>query len=394
MIVGASAGGTSAAEALRARGHEGPIILIGSEQHAPYDRPPLSKQVLGSAPVDSATLALRGKDHLRDLGIEERYGVTADDLDLARRRVELSDGTAAEFDRLIIATGVAARKLPHAEGLAGVHTLRTIDDALKLRSALTEASRVVVIGGGFLGTEVAAAAAGQGAGVTIASSSRTLLQSAVGELIGQQVTDLHRGNRVRVRAGSEGRVRTLQSRGGRVSGVTFVSGAPEPADLVVVCIGSEPAVDWLRFSGLAVEDGVQCASDCSAAEGVYAVGDVATWHNPRFNMSMRVEHRTNATEQALHVAERIMAGDRTPYAPVPYFWSDQYDLKLQAHGYLRGHDEVHVAEGDLTSRRLIALYRRGPALTGVLAVGAAKALRQWRSRIESGMNWDDAIGLT
>jgi len=393
VIVGASAGGTSAAEALRSRGHEGSIVLIGAEQHAPYDRPPLSKQVLASATVDGATLALRGKNHLRDLGVEERYGVSAADLDLARRQVALSDGTAAEFDRLIIATGVTARNLPQAEGLAGVHTLRTIDDALALRWELSRASRVVVIGGGFLGSEVAAAAVGQGADVTIASSS-TLLRSAVGELIGQQVTELHLANGVRVRAGSEGRVRALQSREGKVSGVAFISGAPEPADLVVVCVGSEPAVDWLRFSGLAVGDGVQCASDCSAADGVYAVGDVAKWHNPRFDVAMRVEHRTNATEQALHVAERIITGDHAPYAPVPYFWSDQYDLKLQAHGYLRGHDEVHVAEGNLKSRRLIALYRRGPALTGVLAVGAAKALRQWRSRIEAGMTWEEALSLT
>lgn len=345
VIVGAAAGGTSAAEALRARGHEGSIVLIGAEQHVPYDRPPLSKQVLANACVDSATLALRGRGHLRDLGVEERYGVTADDLDLVRRQVALSDGTAVEFDRLIISTGVAARKLPQAEGLAGVHTLRTIDDALVLRSALSRASRVVLTGGGFLGTEVAAAAAGQGAEVTIASSSRTLLQSAVGELVGQQVTDLHLAHGVRVRTGPEGRVRTLQIKDGQVSGVTFVSGAPEPADLVVVCIGSQPAVDWLRFSGLAIGDGVQCASDCSAAEGVYAVGDVARWHNPRFDVSMRIEHRTNAIEQAMHVADQIMTGDQAPYAPVPYFWSDQYDLKLQAHGYLRGHDEVHVAGG-------------------------------------------------
>lgn len=393
MIVGASAAGTSAAEALRSRGHEGSIVLIGAEQHLPYDRPPLSKQILTSETVDSTTLALREKNHLHDLGVEERYGVSAEDLDLARRQVALSDGTTEEFDRLIIATGVTARNLPEAEGLTGVHTLRSLDDALGLRAALARAPRVVVIGGGFLGTEVAAAAADQGAEVTIASSS-TLLRSAVGELIGQQVTELHLANGVRVRAGLKGRVRTLQSRNGRVSGVTFIAGAPEPADLVIVCIGSEPAIDWLRFSGLALGEGVQCASDCSAAEGVFAVGDVARWHNPRFNVSMRVEHRTNATEQALHVAERIITGDHAPYAPVPYFWSDQYELRLQAHGYLRGHDEVHVVEGDLRSRRVIALYRRGPALTGVLAVGAAKALRQWRSRIEAGMTWDEALSLT
>ncbi|BCW84001.1 pyridine nucleotide-disulfide oxidoreductase [Arthrobacter sp. NicSoilE8] len=393
VIVGASAGGVSAAEALRARGHAGPIELIGAEKHAPYDRPPLSKQLLKGELLASA-VALRASTHLRDLDVAVRFGVSATALNTRTQIVTLADGTHTDYERLIIATGVSARQLPTWNSIGGVHTLRTLDEALALQAAIQEAKRVVVVGGGFLGTEIAAVASTVGVDVVLAGKASTLLESSLGATIGEQVAGLHTSRGVHVITGPAAIVHQLRVHGGQVTGVEFLSGEFVQADLVILAIGSEPAVDWLRSSSLSLADGVECRSDCSAGEGIYAVGDVARWHNPLFNVSMRIEHRTNATDQAIHVAERILGGDTSAYAPVPYFWSDQFEVKIQAHGYLRGHDEVKVIEGNLDKGRMIAIYRTGGTLTGVVAVGAAKALRQWRGHVATKMDWHDAVSLS
>ncbi|GGJ22134.1 NAD(P)/FAD-dependent oxidoreductase [Paenarthrobacter histidinolovorans] len=393
VIVGASAGGVSAAEALRARGHTGPIELIGAEKHAPYDRPPLSKQLL-KGELLASDVALRASTHLRDLNVAERFGVAATALNTKARTVTLADGTNTDYDRVIIATGVSARQLPIRNSVGGVHTLRTLDEAVALQSAIADAKRVVVVGGGFLGTEIAAAAVALGVDVVLAGKASTLLEGALGATVGEQVAGLHTSRGVELMTGPAATVHQLRVKDGQVTGVEFRSGEFVQADLVILAVGSEPAVDWLRSSSLSLTDGVDCSSDCSAGEGIYAVGDVARWHNPLFNVSMRIEHRTNATDQAIHVAERILNGDTTAYAPVPYFWSDQFDVKIQAHGYLRGHDEVKVIEGSLDDGRMIAIYRTGGTLTGVVAVGAAKALRQWRGHVATKMDWHDAISLS
>ena len=390
VIVGASAAGLSAAEALRTRGHEGDIVLVGAENHEPYDRPPLSKQALHDE-VSVEALALRPPNHLQDLGIDLRRGVAAVHLDSHHRKVLLEDGTDLEFERLIIATGVNAKHLPASSNISGVHTLRTVDDSLHLQAALSAASRLVVIGGGFLGTEIAAAGIQRGVDVVLATKTPTLLENALGSEVGQQLTSFHQKQGIRLRTGKAALVQSLRTNGHRVTGVHFASGGTENADLVVVAIGSEPAVDWLRASTLILSDGVVCAADCSAGDGIYAVGDVARWHNPLFDLSMRIEHRTNAVDQALHVADRILAGDRLPYTTVPYFWSDQYKVKLQAHGYLRDHDEVQILQGSIEEGKVIALYRKGERLTGVLGAGAAKAVRQWRAHIESRTTWAQAL---
>ncbi|WP_416416388.1 NAD(P)/FAD-dependent oxidoreductase [Paenarthrobacter aromaticivorans] len=393
VIVGASAGGVSAAEALRARGHAGPIELIGAEKHAPYDRPPLSKQLL-KGELLASDVALRASNHLQDLDVTERFGVGATALDTRTRTVTLADGTQTDYERLIIATGVSARRLPSWNSVGGVYTLRTLDEALAVQAAIRGAKRVVVVGGGFLGTEIAAVALTLGAEVVLAGKASALLESSLGTAIGEQVAGLHISRGIQLITGPSATVHQLQVQDGQVTGVEFRSGEFVQADLVILAIGSEPAVDWLRSSTLSLTDGVDCGSDCSAEEGIYAVGDVARWHNPLFDVSMRIEHRTNATDQAIHVAERILDGDTTAYAPVPYFWSDQFEVKIQAHGYLRGHDEVKIIEGNLDEGRMIAIYRTGRTLTGVVAVGAAKALREWRGHVATKMDWQDAVSLS
>lgn len=391
VVVGASVGGAAAAQALRAGGHDGPITLIGDEPHAPYERPPLSKHLL-SGGAEPARLALHPAGTLEDLGIEQRRGSRAVGLDVRERRLRLAGGDALDYDRLVIATGVTAKRPAWASSDA-VHTLRSLDDALALRSALARSHRLVVVGGGVLGSEIASTAAEMGLEVVLASMSQLLMGTALGKEVGAALTALHRDRGVRLRTGPDAAVRAVENAPGRPARVRFADGELESADLVVAAVGSEPAIDWLRSSGLPLGDGIECASDCSAAPGVYAVGDVARWHNERFATAMRIEHHTNAVDQARHAADRIVSGDTLPYTPVPYFWTDQFGLRLQAHGYLRGHDEARVIDGDLSAGRLVAIFRRGTTLTGVATAGAAKAARIWRTRVEEGMPWQEALAM-
>jgi NAD(P)H-nitrite reductase large subunit len=389
VVVGASAAGSTAAEALRSRGFAGRITMIGEEPHAPYDRPPLSKQLLlGTAGKSDVTL--RGWSHFQDLDINIQAGVKAVGADIKRKEVELADGTTVPWDRLIIATGVTPRSLPVGTSKVPVHVLRTVDDALALQDALQGARRILVIGGGVLGTEVAATIRALNIDVVLASPSGLPMEAVIGKGIARQILTMLDDHDVEIRLGGAGRVRAVDAHSmGAI--VHFEAGGPVIVDLIIVAIGSIPSVSWLHGSGIRVHDGVVCQDDCSAGDGIYAVGDVARWHNRRFGVSMRIEHRTNATEQALHAAHAITEGSTTPYMPVPYFWSDQFGMKLQVHGYLREHDEMHVVEGDLAAGRMVALYRRGDYLTGVLAVGAAKAARLWRSRVEDQLLWKDAL---
>lgn len=390
VIVGGSVAGLSVAEALRREGHEGPVAVIGQEPMRAYDRPPLSKGVLRDiAPFDA--VALRGAGHLRELGVEERYGVAAGGVDLRLRTVHLTNGHSVPFDRLVVASGVHARRIPGTSGTSGVHVVRTFDDAVRLRAELDDARRVVVIGGGLVGTEVASVATDLGKRVVLATTSAHLLDRALGRVLGEQFTQMYRARGVRVRTGNSGRATAIVSRSNRVSGVRFSDGFIEGGDVVVMAIGSAPAIEWLSDSGLDVSDGLVCRADCSAAEGVYGAGDVASWPNERFGLRMRVEHRTNAVEQGQHVAAQITAGSAEPFTPVPYFWTDQLEMRVQAHGYLPGHDEAKVLEGSVAERRLVALYRRGDVVTGVVSIGAARTARLWRTSIEEGVLWSDAI---
>ncbi|MEV8540702.1 FAD-dependent oxidoreductase [Streptomyces sp. NPDC051572] len=381
VVVGASAAGLAAAETLRREGCTGTLTLVGDEPHLPYDRPPLSKQVL-AAEWEPERVALRTPADLSGLDLDLRLGVAATALDLAAQEVWLSDGAQVSYDGLIIATGVRPRRLPGE----GAHVLRTLDDALTLRERLGPGRKLVVVGAGFLGAEAAAVAWRLGVEVTLLEPAPVPLAHAVGEQVGQVLAQAHVDHGVRLRTGVSVTEVTDE-------GVRLGTGEEIEADEVLVAIGSLPNTEWLANSGLSVGDGVVCDEYCEAAKNVYAAGDVARWYNPLFGTSMRIEHRTNAAEQGMAAACNLLNSKaRKAFSPVPYFWSDQYDMKIQAYGYLRGHDEVAVVDGDLDGRRFVAAYRTGDRLTGALAVGMPpKAIRVWRQAIVAGASWQEAV---
>ncbi|MFF4732543.1 NAD(P)/FAD-dependent oxidoreductase [Streptomyces mirabilis] len=382
LVVGASAAGLSTVEALRRKGYEGGITVLGAEPHAPYDRPPLSKQVLSGA-WEPARSALRTQEVLSTLDAEFVLGDAAVALDTATRTVRARSGRELRADAIVIATGVRPRVLPGQEGLTGVHVLRTLDDALALRKDLLGSARLVVVGEGVLGAEIAATARTLGLDVTMAGPLPAPLALQVGPLVSGLLAELHDERGVRLRLGTG--VTGLAGEHGRVTGVLLGTGEILPADTVVVAIGATPATEWLADSGLRLDNGVVCDSRCRAAGGVYAVGDVARWHHERLGRLVRLENRTNATEQAAAVAGVILGEDR-PYQPVPYFWTDQFDAKLQVHGLLPADAEVDVVEGDVTARRFVARYRSDGVVTGVLGWNMPKQARLRRQEIVDALN--------
>ncbi|WIM92750.1 FAD-dependent oxidoreductase [Actinoplanes oblitus] len=368
-IVGFSAAGLSAAETLRRSGFAGTLTVIGEEAHLPYDRPPLSKQIL-AAEWEPSRLFLRSAEHVQSLGLDLRLGVRA--TALGDHRVVLEDGGEVPFDALIIATGVRPRSLP---GVGG-HVMRTVDDALALRKRLRPGLRLIVVGAGFLGAECAAVARRLGCEVVLLEPAPVPLAHAVGPVVGGFLAQAHLDNGVDLRTGVA--VSSVSDGGVLLADGTLVEG-----DEVLVAIGSLPNTDWLAGSGLTVSDGVVCDEYCAAAPDIYAAGDVARWHHPLFGVDLRVEHRTNAGEQGVAAARNLLGpGPGTPFAPIPYFWSDQYDLKIHAYGHLRLHDSVEMAEGSLAERRFLATFRRGERLVGALAVNMPpKAIRPYRQEL-------------
>jgi NADPH-dependent 2,4-dienoyl-CoA reductase/sulfur reductase-like enzyme len=251
---------------------------------------------------------------------------------------------------------------------------------------------VVVVGAGFIGAEVAAAARAMGSPVTVLDPAPVPLARALGDEVGRALTQAHRDHGVDLRTGVA--VTGIDvGPDGAVSAVRLGDGSEVPADVVVVGIGSHPNTEWLHGSGLVLDDGLVCDATLRAAPGIYGVGDVARWHNPLFDVAMRVEHRTNAAEQGVAVARALLEpGAARPFAPVPYFWSDQYDMKIQAYGHLPGHDRVAVVSGVLADRRFVAVYGRGDRITGVVAVGASPAeLRRWRTAIAARQAWAEVV---
>lgn len=381
-VVGASAAGLAAVETLRREGYDGTITLVGEEPELPYDRPPLSKQLL-AAEWEPDRLALRTPADLAALDLDLRLGVAATGLELRARAVRLADGSEVPYDGLVIATGVRPRRLPGA----GAHVLRTLDDALTLRERLFPGQRLVVVGAGFLGAEAAAVARRLGVRVTLLEPAALPLAHAVGTEVGRLLARAHVDRGVDLRCGVT--VTEVTEEGVRLAGGEVVE-----ADEVLVAVGSQPNTEWLEGSGLPLGDGVVCDEYCEAAENVYAAGDVARGYNPLFATSMRVEHRTNAAEQGMAAARNLLAAPeaRKPFAPVPYFWSDQYDMKVQAYGFLRGHEEVALVEGHLAQHRFVALYRTGDRVSGALAIGMPpKVIRQWRQTIAAGAAWRDTV---
>ena len=388
-IVGASLAGLRAAEALRSRGYDGALILIGDERHRPYDRPPLSKQVLHGTWTPEQTF-FRQKDGYDPLALEMRLGVAATSLDLRARRVTLADGTWVDYDRLIITTGARVRTLPGIAQRPGLLVLRTLDDALALRGELEKARRVAIVGMGFIGLEVAAACRTRGVDVTAIESLSVPLAPIVGPTLGDMLVRMHVDHGVDVRTG----VTVTDIYGEpRVAGVALSDGSRVEADVVVVGIGVVPNTEWLEGSGLTLDNGIVCNGSGEAAPGVYAAGDVARMANVWYGDAPRIEHWTNAVEQSAYVVEQML-GDSVAarnFSSVPYFWSDQYDRKIQFVGRARPHDEMLVVDGSVAERRLTALYRRGDQLVACLAVNQPRALIKYRKLLASNASWDAAL---
>ena len=390
-IVGASLAGYWAAETLRRDGFEGRISLIGDEPHAPYDRPPLSKKFL-AGDLEDDRLPLTTAEKLADLGLEMRLGCRATGLDVATRTLEV-DGVAEPYDGLLIATGARCRNLPGTAGLAGVHTLRTRDDAEAIRDALANgARRVVVVGAGFIGAEVASTAIGRGAEVTMVEALEAPFGRVLGVEMGAVMADVHRRHGVDLRTG----VGVDEVLGDdRLAGVRLADGATLEADLLVVGIGVVPNTDWLEGSGLTLDDGVVCDETCLAAPDVAAAGDVARWANPRYGEVMRVEHWDNAVQQGVHAARRLLQSDEeaTPYAPVPWFWTDQYDRKVQLAGRPHTDDEVRVVAGSTAEHRFAAFYGRDGRFTAALGMNRPRQVMQSKGLLDAGASWEEALAF-
>jgi NADPH-dependent 2,4-dienoyl-CoA reductase/sulfur reductase-like enzyme len=315
---------------------------------------------------------------LSGLDAEFVLGDAAVGLDAAARTVTTASGRQLGGDAVVVATGARPRRLRQQPDLMGVHMLRSMDEALALRTAVASATRMVVVGDGVLGTEIAATACGMGLEVVLAGPQPAPMQFQLGTLVAGKLADLHTRHGVRLRLRTA--VRGLAERDGRVAGVVFDTGEVLPADLVVVALGAAPATDWLVGSGLRLDDGVVCDAQCRAADGVYAVGDVARWHHDGLGRALRLENRTNATEQAIAVADTILGTERA-YLPVPYFWTDQYDVKLQVHGLTGADADVSVVEGDPAEGRFVVQYHRGGELVGVLGWNMPKQSRMQRQHL-------------
>jgi len=393
VVIGASAAGLSVVEGLRRLGFSGRLSLVGDETRLPYDRPPLSKQLLrGEWGLEK--ILLRGPAAVAALDLDLRLGVRAMALDAGQRRIHLSDGACLDYDAAVIATGLTPRQLPGAPGafgLSGVHTLRTVEDALALRQALRGGPRLVVIGSGFVGAEAAAVASELGASVTMVSRGPAPLADVLGDELGSLLAETHAAHGVRLLSGT--RVTGLADAHGRVTGVVLGSGATIAADAVLVAIGAVPNTDWLRGSGVPLGDGVRCDPTLHAGAGVWAAGDVACWTHPRSGLPTRIEHRTNAGEQGLAVARNLLAapGQAVAFDPVPYAWSDQYDLRIQIYGRTRAADQVRIVEGGTAERKLVALYRSHGRVSGAVGVNLPGRTRSYRALVAEGADWDSVI---
>ena len=373
VVVGASLAGHATARALRQQGFDGSITLVGEEEHRPYDRPPLSKEFL---------LGTLGEEHLgleapgEDLSAEWVLGVRAIALDPATRTVSLSDGRSISGSAVVLATGSTARHW--STPLAGVHTLRTLSDARRLRAELLTGARLVVVGAGFIGAEVASSATLLGLDVTVVEALPTPLYRQLGAEIGRAVAGLHAAHGVPLICGVG--VTGLVGRG-RVSGVQLADGRVLPADVVLVAVGADAEVGWLRGSGLDVAGGVVCDSrGATAAPGVYAVGDCSAWFDPDTGAPRRIEHWTDSRDRPTHLVRAMLGGDPARLR-APYFWSDQYGIRIQFAGHRRDTDELVIEEGSAEHANLLATWRRDGTVVAVLGLNQMTAFTRHRKTL-------------
>ncbi len=378
LIVGGGLAAQRCAETLRRRGYEGPVRMVCAEPDPPYDRPPLSKELLAGT-AEEQSVAYRPAWWYEEQQVELLLGARAEALDPGARTVALDSGAQLRYEKLLIATGSAARRLPFLEGYENVHALRTLADARRLREELVPGARLAIVGAGFIGQEVAATARRLGVEVTMIEALETPLAPILGEEVGGWFADLHLTEGVRVMTGTmlEG------ARGnGRVEELVLAGGEAVACDAVVVGVGTAPATAWLRGSGLD-ESGVRTdTSGRSRLPGVFAAGDASVPFDPRFGAHARTEHWDAAAWQGA-AAARAMLGEYPGTPPLPSFWSDQYGLRIQYVGHAHHADGV-VVEGDPGKRDFEAVFTRGGVPVAGLAVGRPRAIPVLRRRIESG----------
>ncbi len=395
VVVGASLAGLRAVETLRTDGYTGPITLIGAEPHLPYDRPPLSKKLLAGE-WEPDRIALRPPDAIAELGLDLRLGVPAAALDVEGRAVQLADGSHVPYDGVVLATGSRPRRLPGQADVGTVHELRTLDDSLALRARIADGTaRVVVIGAGFIGLEVAATARAKGCAVTVLEGLPAPLVRGLGEEMGLLATAAHGPAGIDVRCGVV--VTALSD-----TGVTLGDGTVVAADVIVVGIGVAPATEWLEGSGLELRDGVVCDETLAAGRPrIYAAGDIARWPNALFDEEMRVEHWTNAAEQGAVAARNLLAelagghghavraGAVLLERPAPPPHPVPRPRRRASAG-----DRVEVVVGDPAEHRFLALYGRGDRLRGALGVNAPKLVMPYRRLLDEAVSWDDAVAFS
>lgn len=384
VIVGGGLAAARTAEQLRRSEYSGPITIVSDEVHVPYDRPPLSKEVLRKE-VDDVTL--KPREWYDEQNITLRLGSAATGLDTAAQTVTLSDGAKIGYDELVIATGLVPRRIPAFPDLEGIRVLRSFDESMALREHATAAQRAVIVGAGFIGCEVAASLRSLGVDVVLVEPQPTPLAAVLGERIGELVARLHRDEGVDVRLG----VGVAEVRGeGHVDTVVLSDGTELRADVVVVGIGSKPATEWLAGTGIEVDNGVICdQAGRTSAPNVWALGDVASWRHAMGHQA-RVEHWSNVADQARVVVPAMLGQEVPDIVVVPYFWSDQYDVKIQCLGEPEATDVVHVVEDD--GRKFLAYYERDGVLVGVVGGGMPGKVMKARGKIAAGAPIADVLG--
>jgi 3-phenylpropionate/trans-cinnamate dioxygenase ferredoxin reductase component len=379
VIVGANLAGGTAAITLREEGFDGELMLIGAESHPPYERPPLSKEYLqGSKPIEDALL--KPTSFYTDHNIRTRFGIRATRVNPRDKVIELEDGSNVPFNKVLIATGVRNRKLriPGAD-LEGIYDLRTVDDADRIRTESRSGSRAVLVGMGFIGSEVAASLRHHGVEVTVIEPFKTPLQRVLGEQIGQVFADLHREHGVRMLFEQSVTAFEGTHRVQRV--VTNIDRRIE-CDFVVVGVGVEPVTDIMADSGAKIENGIVVDEFCQTnVEGIYAAGDVANHHHPLFGRQVRVEHWQNAIHQG-RAAARSMLGKREPYNDVHWFWSDQYDCNVQYAGFHTTWDNL-VVRGNLEERSAIVFYLQEQRIAAAVTFNRGRDLQRAMSLIKA-----------
>jgi NADPH-dependent 2,4-dienoyl-CoA reductase/sulfur reductase-like enzyme len=384
VIVGGGLAAARTAEQLRRSEFTGRITIVSDEEHLPYDRPPLSKEVLRKEVDD---VALKPRDFYDEKGIILRLGAAATSLDTTAQTVTLADGTVLGYDELVIATGLVPRRIPAFPDLEGIRVLRSYDESMALREHASEARHAVVVGAGFIGCEVAASLRSLGVEVVLVEPQPTPLASVLGEQIGALVSRLHRAEGVDVRTG----IGVAQVRGDQhVEQVVLDDGTELTADLVVVGIGSRPATEWLQGSGVEVDNGVICdEAGRTSAPNVWALGDVASWRDATGHQA-RVEHWSNVADQARVVVPAMLGQDVPDVVVVPYFWSDQYDVKIQCLGEPEATDTVHLVEDD--GRKFLAYYERDGVVVGVVGGGMPGKVMKARGKIAAATPISEMLG--